>query len=79
MKREEKTIRPRGHAAPRLLRALSLHEMAVLLLLASAPVEATAGTPDYFALQSDGLVDVVDRRFALTDSGKALLQLLEGA
>ncbi|MBV8628987.1 MAG: hypothetical protein JO371_14160 [Paraburkholderia sp.] len=79
MKREGKTTKPRGHAAPRQLRALSLHEMAVLLLLASAPVEVAAGTPDYFALQSDGLVDVVDTRFALSDSGKALLQLLEGA
>jgi len=79
MKREGKTTKLRAHAAPRLLRAVSLHEMAVLLLLASAPVEATAGTPDYFALQSDGLVDVVDTRFALSDSGKALLQLLEGA
>ncbi|MEM5327903.1 hypothetical protein VSR34_15095 [Paraburkholderia sp. JHI2823] len=76
---ETKTAKPRAHAAPRLLRALSLHEMAVLLLPASAPVEATAGTPDYFALQSDGPVDVVETRFALSDSRKALLQLLEGA
>ncbi|MCP3725191.1 hypothetical protein M3I53_19020 [Paraburkholderia sp. CNPSo 3272] len=78
MKSEGKTPKPRSHAAPRLRRALSLHEIAVLLLLASAPVEATAGTPDYFALQNAGLVDIVDTRFALSDSGKALLQLLDG-
>jgi len=71
MKREGKTTKLRAHAAPRLLRAVSLHEMAVLLLLASAPVEATAGTPDYLGPQGDGLGDVVDTRFALSDSGKA--------
>jgi hypothetical protein len=77
MKREGKTPKPRAYAAPRLRRPLSPHEIAVLLLLASAPVDATACTPDYFALQNAGLVDVVDARFALTDSGKALLHLLE--
>ena len=78
MKREGKAPTPYAYAVPRLRRALSLHEIAVLLLLASAPVEATAGTPDYFALQNAGLVDIVDTRFALSDSGKALLQLLDG-
>jgi len=77
MRREGNAPLPHTYAAPRLRRALSLHEIAVLLLLASAPVETTAGTADYIALQSAGLVDVVDTCFALTDSGKAVLNLLD--
>ncbi|MEX3693636.1 hypothetical protein AB3X93_01325 [Paraburkholderia sp. BR14262] len=79
MKQERKASNPYAPAVPRLWRALSLHEIAVLLLLASAPVETTAATPDYLALQSAGLVDVVNARFALTDSGKAVLCLLDSA
>ena len=60
----------------RLRRALSAHEIAVLLLLSSAPVELTAGTPDFLALQDDGLVRVVESHYALTEVGSALLHRL---
>ena len=63
--------------AVRLRRALSAHELAVLLLLSSAPVDMAAANADFNALQDDGLVSIVGSRYALTDAGTAVLQRLE--
>jgi hypothetical protein len=60
---------------------LSAHEIATLLLLLSAPVEAMAATPDVIALREAGLVQLVasergEARFALTAEGNAVLRVL---
>ncbi|CAB3795796.1 hypothetical protein LMG28614_04227 [Paraburkholderia ultramafica] len=57
----------------RLRRLLSAHEIAALLVLAAGSVELSAGTPDFLALQNDGLVCVVESRYALTTAGSAVL------
>lgn len=60
----------------RLRCLLSAHEIGVLLLLSSAPVDLTFATADFLALQDAGLVQVVDTQFELTDEGKMVLYRL---
>jgi hypothetical protein len=60
----------------RLRRMLSAHEIAVLLMLASAPVELTAASPDFAALQDAGLISAVGTQFTLTEAGSEVLNLL---
>ena len=63
---------------------LSAHEMATLLLLLHAPIDALTATPDATALQNAGLARLVDSdqgnaRFAITDEGNAMLRALGAA
>ena len=60
----------------RLRYLLSAHEIGVLLLLSSAPVDLTSATADFMALQDAGLVQVVDTQFELTDEGRIVLYRL---
>ncbi|MGF6837852.1 hypothetical protein QF001_001719 [Paraburkholderia youngii] len=69
---EEVTSAHRGW----LRRLLSAHEIAALLMLACGPVDSTAATADFLALQEVGLVSMVNERFSLTDAGSTYLHLL---
>jgi hypothetical protein len=60
---------------------LSAHEIATLLLLLQAPVDAMVATPDATALREAGLAQLVESeqgnaRFAITDKGNTLLRVL---
>lgn len=60
-------------------RLLSPHEIAALLLLLSAPLQASAATPDMLALQDDNLVEIVRTdvpQARLTERGHAVLRQL---
>ncbi len=62
-------------------RYLSAHEIATLLVMLQAPVDAMAATPDVAALRDAGLAQVVDTghgkaNFAITDEGNAILRVL---
>jgi hypothetical protein len=63
------------------MRCLSAHEIATLMVLLQAPVDAMAATPDVAALREAGLAQVVDAgqgkvSFAITDEGNAVLRVL---
>jgi hypothetical protein len=63
------------------MRCLSAHEIATLMVLLQAPVDAVAATPDVAALREAGLAQVVDAgqgkvSFAITDEGNAVLRVL---
>jgi hypothetical protein len=45
-------------------------------MLASAPVELTAASPDFAALQDAGLISAVGTQFTLTEAGSEVLNLL---
>ncbi|MPW23529.1 hypothetical protein GCT13_44110 [Paraburkholderia sp. CNPSo 3157] len=60
---------------------LSHHEIAMLLVLFSAPAQVALAEPDAVALQQERLVEVARTTFTsagwrLTSDGKALLQRL---
>ncbi|MGA3251018.1 MAG: hypothetical protein ABSD12_23185 [Paraburkholderia sp.] len=63
------------------MRCLSAHEIATLMVLLQAPLDAMAATPDVAALREAGLAQVVDAgkgnlSFAITDEGNAVLRVL---
>jgi hypothetical protein len=63
------------------MRCLSAHEIATLMVLLQAPLDAMAATPDVAALREAGLAQVVDAgkgnlSFAITDEGNAELRVL---
>jgi len=60
---------------------LSAHEMAALMLLGYAPVEAGVEDPDLIALREAGLAELDDRKtggqqFLITRKGKEMLRSL---
>jgi len=60
----------------RLRYLLSAHEIGVLLLLSSAPVDLLSATADFLALRDAGLVQIIDTQFELTDEGRMVLYRL---
>ena len=64
---------------PVIKRLLSHHEIATLLLLLHAPIDAIAATPDVASLQEYGYVEIVSPdasrpQIRLTDDGNAVLR-----
>ena len=57
-------------------RLFSAHDLAVLLLLLSAPVELQSGTVDYVELMDAGLVQLIETELVLTDEGRSVLNRL---
>jgi hypothetical protein len=63
------------------VQCLSAHELATLLVLLQAPVDAMAATPDVMALRDAGFAQLVDSgqgtaTFAITDEGNTVLRIL---
>ncbi len=72
-------LRPVSGPARVLRRLLSHHEIATLLLLLHAPIDAMAATPDVASLQEYGYVEIVsadtnDPKIRLTEDGNAVLR-----
>nr|WP_206997239.1 hypothetical protein [Trinickia mobilis] len=61
---------------------LSAHEMATLMLLRAAPIDANQATPDVRALRKAGLAKLVESdignlQFVISANGNAVLRALE--
>jgi hypothetical protein len=74
-------MNPRPKSAPvrAIRRLLSHHEIATLLLLWHAPIDAIAATPDVASLQEIGYVETVSQapgeaEVRLTEDGNAVLR-----
>ncbi|WP_244815842.1 hypothetical protein [Caballeronia sp. Lep1P3] len=72
-------LRPASAPVRALKRLLSHHEIATLLLLMHAPIDAIAATPDVASLQEYGYVEIVSPdasgpKVRLTDDGNAVLR-----
>lgn len=74
-------MNPRPKSAPvrAIKRLLSHHEIATLLLLWHAPIDAIAATPDVASLQEIGYVETVSQaagevEVRLTEDGNAVLR-----
>ena len=74
-------MNPRPKSAPvrAIRRLLSHHEIATLLLLWHAPIDAIAATPDVASLQEIGYVEMVshapgEAKVRLTEDGNAVLR-----
>jgi hypothetical protein len=74
-------MNPRPKSAPvrAIRRLLSHHEIATLLLLWHAPIDAIAATPDVASLQEIGYVETVSQaageaKVRLTEDGNAVLR-----
>ncbi|SAK74849.1 hypothetical protein AWB81_03499 [Caballeronia arationis] len=72
-------LRPKSAPVRAIKRLLSHHEIATLLLLAHAPIDALAATPDVASLQEYGYVETVaqdagEAKVRLTEDGNAVLR-----
>ncbi|MDR5750897.1 MULTISPECIES: hypothetical protein [unclassified Caballeronia] len=72
-------LRPKSAPVRAIKRLLSHHEIATLLLLAHAPIDALAATPDVASLQEYGYVETVAQdagavKVQLTEDGNAVLR-----
>jgi hypothetical protein len=75
------TVRPVSASMRAMKRLLSHHEIATLLLLLHAPIDAIAATPDVASLQEYGYVEIVapevgtsSPKVRLTEDGNAVLR-----
>ncbi|SAL54010.1 hypothetical protein AWB73_05856 [Caballeronia turbans] len=71
--------RPASAPVRAIKRLLSHHEIATLLLLLHAPIDAMAATPDVASLQEYGYVEIVSPdtgapKVRLTEDGNAVLR-----
>ncbi|KIG09182.1 hypothetical protein [Caballeronia concitans] len=72
-------LRSKSAPARAIKRLLSHHEIATLLLLLHAPIDAIAATPDVASLQEYGYVEIVSPdasspKVRLTEDGNAVLR-----